>query len=358
MAKLKAPRFLTTRARAKSEIYMWQPATRAKALGWKAVALNNKSGDASPYAMAIAQAAWLNAIYDAVNQTRLDAARMMVDAWAHGQSGLGLNLLACPFIAYPVPGLSGAELPTKITPQSFAELSADYQKSHLFFKLRHRTQQDYANILADFQPLLGPERVDHIKRKRLSLIYTTLIKKHNLASANARMRVLSVCLSFGIELEWIEHNPMHRFHYTPTAGRIRFPSEIEFEALINAAHAMPEGPRLDAVALMLAASDTGQRRADLVEQISLKQFQQGRMAFAQAKTKAFINVPVLNAFMIAGEQLVQLLEQRFGSLEKRFVELKLKAFKPWFRNMAETPLLWDQERGWPLDKYRYFVLHI
>lgn len=351
MARIQAPRYFTSRKRQRGEVYVWQPPSAMGARGWKAIALNDLDGKPSPLAQAMAQAQWLNAIHDQVQSGHADVAQIIVDTWARRQSGTPFNLTPCPFVRYPVPGLDGRKLPAVPAARSFAALVADYQKSPGFDDIAPRTRQDYLRIMNDFLPVLGPEPVADLRRGRLQKLYQVLIRAHGKHSANARMRVLSVTLSHAVNLEWLDANPMTRFPLLSLEGRIVVPDALEIAALIRAAKTMPEGPRHDAVLLITAAADTGQRRGDLVESITLGDFLKGRVAFAQQKRGAFVNLPVMQEFMAAGEALIAALEPETGNLNTRFAELKLHARKHWFRHLADTPLIWSLKTRLPMDRY-------
>lgn len=355
MAKIDAPRFFTTRIRKGGSYHVWQPASRMITQGWKACPLVQPDGTRSPTSMAMTQAEWMNTVYDLIMAENQAGAQLALEAWSKGLSGasIGFNVSAAPFLAYDFPALTGQPMP-KVQKQSFAALVAEYLKSPRFHQLRKRTALDYGNMLDDFLPLLANEPVRALRRKKLLKTYEALIKRHGKASANARMRVLSVCLSYALDLEWLDFNPLYKFRYLPTKGRIRVATEQEVEALIAAAMALPPsakytGPRYDAVGLIMAAALTGQRRGDLLQKMPRREFLAGRFGFENAKTESFINLEVIEELTTAGTTMLQVFEQLWGNLDTRFAELKLRNRKYWFRHMDETPLLWNLDTGLPLD---------
>jgi hypothetical protein len=275
-----------------------------------------------------------------------------VAAWGEGGPATGLAagqpLTPCPAIAYRFPGVAPGKAAHGL--RCFAELQDMYCKSMFYLNLRPRTAADYAAILTDFMPLIGPTPVARLTRQPLRKLYEALVRRHGLASGNARMRVLSVVLSFGVEMEWLQVNPLYRFAYRPTPGRIRVASEAEIAALRAAALAMPEGPRHDAAGLIMASAFLGQRRADTCE-LSLAQYRDGLFHLDQQKRGRHVEVRAVDELVAALDAMLAAFQARWGNLDQRFRELKLARPRAWFRHMAETPLLWSQDTGLPLDKY-------
>lgn len=349
MASITTPRYFVAAARKGRPYYQWQPPGRKIALGWKTQPLTGATGEPSPLAQAIAQANWLNEIHDAMLAGNQALAHALVAAWAAdtpddlGAAGESLSL--CPFIAYRIPGLGQPRQP-KVA-RSCAELFARYRKSLAFTNLRHRTRLDYAGYLRTFETLLGQRPVARMTRKPLLELYEALIKRHGRASANYRMRVLSAALSHAVDLEWLPLNPMLRFNYLPTRGRIRVASEAELQALMDAARTLG---RPDGLGLLAAAAFTGQRRADVCELLR-SQYENRCFALDQQKRGSFVRVEAVDELVTAIDEMLAAFHSRWDNLDRRFAELKLRQPRAWFRHMPSTPLLWNVETGLPLDKY-------
>lgn len=350
MARIESPRFMTPRKRKSGAIYwMWQPPSRS---GFKAVPLAGHDGAPADTATAFAQGQWMNAIYDQAIAGNHGVASMILSTWQARQSGKPLNLPEPPpIIVYDWKGLTVQDAIIPHAAKSLGALAASYQKSHYFLDCARRTRQDYASIITALVDLLGADAVTSLRRRRLQTLYDALLRKHGTHSANYRMRVLSVMLQYAVELEWLEANPLSRFPLRATQGRIRVATQEEMQALYRAAMLhMPEGPRPDVATLIFAAVDTGQRRSDLLENLSIEQFRDGRMRFEQNKTGQFINIPVLDQFMTAGNVLLHVMEARLGDLHKAFKRLRVQRPNAWFRHITETPLIWNMDRNMPMDK--------
>jgi len=355
MATIQAPRYFTTRHRTSGAYHVWQPASRLIQEGWKAAPLLDARGKPSPPQLAMAQAEWLNALFDAARAGDDAVCRLIQINWGKGAVPDDLSLrfpklMPCPAIPYQVPGLAMSHATAR--PGTFAALDDLYRKSHFFLNLSPRTQISYRSNLVLLQPLVGPTPVAQLTRKPLRKLYEALLKKDGVSVANGRMRVMSVVLSYGVEIEWLQGNPLSRFRLSPVPGRIRIPTEAEIAALVKAALTrMPEGPRHDAVGLIIAAAMSGQRRGDLVESITLEGFRAGRVAFAQQKTKAFVNFEMTAELIEAGAAMLADFEKRWGDLDKRFAEVKIATRQAWFRHLDKTPLLWNVDRGIPMDRF-------
>lgn len=352
MARIRiSEKFVTPRQRASGEYFVWQPPSRMKALGWKAQALLISDGTPASLPVALAQAGWLNAIYDALAEGRTDAARLLAAAWSEGREGasVGISSPACPFIIYKFPGLDTAAPPARAGKRSLAHLFDLYMQSPDYLNLRRSTRQQYRNAMDDFRKHIGAQHVPSFKRRKCRMLYETLIRRHkSQGSANARMRVLSVCLSYAQELEWIEFNPLTRFRFIPVDGRIRVPTELETAALLAAAR---RKGRIDGVLLIMAAALLGQRRGDLCEGLSLADFNSGRFALPQQKSGAFINIQILFELEQAGREAVSHFENLWGDLDRHFAAAKLKRHNCWYRHIKHTPLLWNLDSTLPLDRY-------
>ena len=93
------------------------------------------------------------------------------------------------------------------------------------------------------------------------------------ADVNRTMAALSSALSFAVkELEWLEENPMKRVRkFSESRGRVRYLSERELPALLQACR---ESKNPDLLLAVLLALSTGGRQAEVMtlrwDQINLK----------------------------------------------------------------------------------------
>lgn len=348
MAKIQLPPLMTSRQRKSGEYWLWQPPSRMNKQGFKAIVL------APSLPVATAQATWINLIYKAVTERRADAARMLFEAWASGRNGAGLGLspraTACPMPpGFVMPGIGAAtQMPEAEGARTLNTLTALYKQSMAFRNLRRSTARGYELILNDMTRFLGKLPIETLRRKKLRALYESHVRTRSLASANARMRVMSILLSHAVEIEWIEVNPMTRFRMAPTPGRIRVATEDEIAQLIAAAKDMM---RLDGVLLITVAMLTGQRRGDMVERMTLNHFNLTRFRFEQSKTEKVINIGMLDEVTTAATEALAVFENRWGNLDAHFAALKLRNPRGWYRHLKDTPLLWNLDTGLPLDRF-------
>jgi len=304
MAAHYAIRYFICKPRATGDVYQWQPGPRFRDLGWKAVALKDATGQHSPFPVAVSQALWLNRILDAWGQQEPQALKALLDAWAKddpralGAGGTGLG--RCPYIAYPVPGIERARLPADPAARTLTALRDLYLDSVEFRELAPKSRVDYRSKLGKLCAWAGDAPVRTITRPLAKAYHREVYDKISLSSANARIRVLRLLMSFAVEIGWLKANPLLKLKLKSTRPRVRIWSPEEVDALVAAADRLGAWSIGDGVMLAL---DTGQRRADLV---GLKRAQRraGRISLAQAKTGALIDLeetPRLRARLDAAE---------------------------------------------------------
>lgn len=293
MAKIK-PRYLTKRPGAEGRLrFFWQPSRELARLGWKLVRLSDR------YPEAIAQAEWINTMLDAWAEGDAELTGGILRAWQAGGHGNNHSLTPCPHLPIVVPGLtmeSGiATLPAAVGVKSVAALIDDFMDdSEEWLDLSAATRSGYGYYLKAIREWAGDIPVSKLTKKRIRDYHKAVRVGISLATANARLRVLRLLLSYAVREEWIELNPARDLKLKATPPRIVIWSRDEEEVMIRVCDR--EG-RPEIADVLIAALDIGQRRQDLFD-MNEGQWDGSRWRVRQGKRGAIV-YPVPSARLTA-----------------------------------------------------------
>lgn len=130
---------------------------------------------------------------------------------------------------------------------------------------------------------LGDIPVAEIRRRDILVLFNAIAKARGNSTANVFKSVVRSLMSFAVEMEYRDDNPVTEIRTLPMGEYKRF-TEDEVNALVG--KATPEMRR----AIMLALY-TGQRRGDLLAS-RWDHMENGGIVFIQQKTKAKVWVPL------------------------------------------------------------------
>lgn len=164
---------------------------------------------------------------------------------------------------------------------TFDKLFAKYMKSVQFKKLKTRSKQLYlygARGLCDY---LGDKPVEKIRRSDLLRFQQEASDKP--AYANVALRVASIVFSFGLDMEYVDHNPAARIKKLKVGSHTKWMLD-EVKAII----ALHDRKISTAVAL---AWYTGQRESDVLN-MRWADFDGEYLAVKQEKTNLDMKIKV------------------------------------------------------------------
>jgi integrase len=163
----------------------------------------------------------------------------------------------------------GQRIPTnEARKRTLAELVEAYLADETTRKLRGRAK--LASMLGRWVDELGELYLAAVTKAKVAEVRNIMLKEKTYrgtlrspATVNRYLQALGQAFNHGIrELEWIQENPVEKVKRgKEPAGRVRFLSDEEREALIEACKASPE-ERLYPLALLALA--TGARRGELL----------------------------------------------------------------------------------------------
>ncbi len=238
--------------------YFWWPRKSLMLLGWKGTRL------AEDRQQAFAQAELINEILDAWYAGDAGLVQRLQHEWHHGAStaiGHNSRMALPPYIAIEVPGIEGPKaLPAAPAARTCAALVTAFKASEEWEDLAPKTRTDYGYHLTAIEAWAGDVVVARITRKRIRDWHKAVQKGISLATANARLRVLRLLLSYAVNEEWISANPALRLKFKTTDARVIIWTMAEERAFLAACI---REDRLSVAAISIAAADTGQRQADL-----------------------------------------------------------------------------------------------
>lgn len=337
MATLKI-RFLQERSNKDgTRRYLWVPSSELRKLGWRALALTAE-GKPSPRFTAIAQAEWCNALLDAWRKADTRRIDSILDVWLAGEAFD--DLAPCPAVEINIPGQNRRAMATPKKKRNFDELVLLFLKSPDFKLKRRQTRQDYRSQFRILSQVIGNIPVAEIGTAMAMKLHQEYFELVSLHTANARMRHLSLLLTFARKMEWISHNPLHNMGWPSSPGRIRIWTEEEEEALIMVADWMDRPSIGDLVKL---GAICGQRLGDLTR---LPLQADGRVRIRQSKTGANIDVKMIPSLRSRMEQARIRNRSRHGDLAASFAQAKLKHPQRWKRYPGPAILI-NETTGLP-----------
>jgi integrase len=141
--------------------------------------------------------------------------------------------------------------------ESLGALLAAYRRGPEWASLKPITQRQYRTYQAVLEePELMACRVADLTRRRVLMLRDQIAEERGPGAANVFKLVVSALLTWAVDREWIDHNPIARVKAIP-GGHLRAWTEPEYAWAMKA---LPEHLRRPVV----LARWTGQRRGDLV----------------------------------------------------------------------------------------------
>jgi integrase len=142
----------------------------------------------------------------------------------------------------------------RYAPDSIAALVKAYQRSPEWAALAPASRSFYAIYIRDIEGM-GAVRATDLKRREILEVRDAIRAARGPAAAQAFIRTISTLFSWGVEREWVEHNPASSIKALP-GGHLRAWTRDEAARAIEL---LPEYLRR----VVILALYTGQRRGDL-----------------------------------------------------------------------------------------------
>ena len=177
---------------------------------------------------------------------------------------------------------AGKEAASPALPGTFEHLWATYLRSSDFRGLAPRSQRTYRYLIEPMLPVYGKGRVERISGRWIRRYLESLSDKP--AKANYWLRVIRVLLQFAVAEQIIAENPargVKQLKHRATPHRPWTDDEV-------ARMTSPDSPVRIPVLIGL---HTGQRLGDVLS-LQWSAYQGLRLAVRQAKTDAFLRIPV------------------------------------------------------------------
>ncbi len=172
-----------------------------------------------------------------------------------------------------------------------------------FAKLKPNTKRTYRGFFKQIDDKWGDALVIDLTRGMMVEWYESLYREHSLFVASARLRHMSILLSYAARREWIEANPCQAVRVQSPPRRQRLVSWEEFDALERAAIDL-QLPSVHA-GLMLAMFQ-GQRKEDIIS-ARIRDFHRvpGRWIFQQSKRGTVMNLKLRDETLLVIRQFVE-----------------------------------------------------
>lgn len=164
---------------------------------------------------------------------------------------------------------------------SFDQLVDRYFKSPEFDQLSAASKDSYSATIRRLRQKWATARVSDFDRAICKEYYDTLYGTGKHTQALHLIRMLSVLLSYAVEIGWIEHNPALNLRKVTPPPRQRLATWDEIDALLDAAAALDWPTMGLAVALSVF---NGQRQADIIN-AKVAAFQAGCWELVRSKNK-------------------------------------------------------------------------
>ncbi len=164
---------------------------------------------------------------------------------------------------------------------SFDQLVARYFKSPEFDQLSDASKDSYSATIKTLRRKWATARVADFDRAICKEYYDALYGTGRHTQALHLIRMLSVLLSYAVEIGWIEHNPALNLRKVTPPPRQRLATWDEIDALMDAAATLNWPTMGLAVALSVF---NGQRQADIIN-ARVDAFKAGHWTLTRSKNK-------------------------------------------------------------------------